>query len=171
MPASSLWRTSGPHSRISANVDHLVGAANHGPWVVSGVSETSRRKPRICTKAGDVRSRPPRMFVLEVTTDDRNVMDSCGRRSRTWRITLGGSSRRTWWPSECRPTSATVLPGVPLCLLSHNSADVTPLATCWSHHCINFRHHDKSIYKWELDKGDEGPFCPIAVTCKIVLDD
>jgi len=35
--------------------------------------------------------------------------------------------------------------------------------------CINFRHHGESIYKWELDKGDES--VAIAVTGSLVLDD
>jgi DNA-binding transcriptional LysR family regulator len=38
-----------------------------------------------------------------------------------------------------------------------------------SHRCINFRHHGESIYKWELDKGDES--VAIAVTGSLVLDD
>ncbi len=38
-----------------------------------------------------------------------------------------------------------------------------------SHRCINFRHRGESIYKWELDKGDES--VAIAVNGSLVLDD
>lgn len=37
------------------------------------------------------------------------------------------------------------------------------------HRCINFRHRGESIYKWELDKGDES--VEIAVNGSLVLDD
>ena len=37
------------------------------------------------------------------------------------------------------------------------------------HRCINFRHRGESIYKWELDKGDES--VAIAVSGSLVLDD
>jgi DNA-binding transcriptional LysR family regulator len=38
-----------------------------------------------------------------------------------------------------------------------------------SHRCINFRHRGESVYKWELDKGDES--VAIAVSGSLVLDD
>src|SRR5918996_628003 len=38
-----------------------------------------------------------------------------------------------------------------------------------NHRCINFRHRGESIYKWELDKGDES--VAIAVSGSLVLDD
>jgi DNA-binding transcriptional LysR family regulator len=38
-----------------------------------------------------------------------------------------------------------------------------------THRCINFRHHGESIYKWELDRGDES--VAIAVTGSLILDD
>jgi DNA-binding transcriptional LysR family regulator len=37
------------------------------------------------------------------------------------------------------------------------------------HRCINFRHRGESIYKWELEKGDES--VAIAVSRSLVLDD
>jgi DNA-binding transcriptional LysR family regulator len=38
-----------------------------------------------------------------------------------------------------------------------------------SHRCINFRHRGESVYKWELDKGDES--VAIAVSGSLILDD
>jgi DNA-binding transcriptional LysR family regulator len=38
-----------------------------------------------------------------------------------------------------------------------------------NHRCINFRHRGESIYKWELEKGDES--VAIAVSGSLVLDD
>ncbi len=38
-----------------------------------------------------------------------------------------------------------------------------------THRCINFRHRGESIYKWELEKGEES--VAIAVNGSLVLDD
>ena len=38
-----------------------------------------------------------------------------------------------------------------------------------NHQCIRFRHRGESIYKWELDKGDES--LTIAVNGSLLLDD
>ena len=37
------------------------------------------------------------------------------------------------------------------------------------HRCIRFRHRGQSVYKWELDKGDES--LALAVTGPVILDD
>jgi DNA-binding transcriptional LysR family regulator len=38
-----------------------------------------------------------------------------------------------------------------------------------NHQCIRFRHRGESVYKWELDKGDES--LAIAVNGSLLLDD
>ena len=38
-----------------------------------------------------------------------------------------------------------------------------------NHRCIRFRHRGESVYKWELDKGDES--LTIAVNGSLLLDD
>ena len=38
-----------------------------------------------------------------------------------------------------------------------------------NHRCIRFRHRGESVYKWELDKGDES--LTIAVTGSLLLDE
>jgi DNA-binding transcriptional LysR family regulator len=38
-----------------------------------------------------------------------------------------------------------------------------------AHRCINFRHRGESLYKWELEKGDEA--VAIAVSGSLILDD
>jgi proteic killer suppression protein len=43
------------------------------------------------------------------------------------------------------------------------------LLTVLNHRCIRFRHRGESVYKWELDKGDES--LTIAVNGQLLLDD
>lgn len=38
-----------------------------------------------------------------------------------------------------------------------------------NHRCIRFRHRGESVYKWELDKGDES--LAIAVHGSLILDE
>jgi DNA-binding transcriptional LysR family regulator len=38
-----------------------------------------------------------------------------------------------------------------------------------NHRCINFRHRGESVYRWELEKGDES--VAIAVNGPLILDD
>ena len=57
--------------------------------------------------------------------------------------------------------------GAPSYFASH--ARPTSPRDLLSHRCINFRHRGESIYKWELEKGDES--VAIAVSGSLLLDD
>ena len=126
--------------------------------------------PRLAAKTvlapragGFVRDYPD--VVLEVTTDDSR-MDPCCRLRRgdpLWgvhRAGHGGRPSLAGHPPRDRRR--------PLGTLRHMRRR-RRLADLLRHRCINFRHHGESIYKWELDKGDES--VAIAVTGSLVLDD
>jgi DNA-binding transcriptional LysR family regulator len=57
--------------------------------------------------------------------------------------------------------------GAPVYFESH-SKPASPRGLL-NHRCIRFRHRGESVYKWELDKGDES--LAIAVTGSLLLDD
>lgn len=57
--------------------------------------------------------------------------------------------------------------GAPTYFRSHPKP--TSPADLLAHECIRFRHRGQSVYKWELDKGDES--LAIAVDGSLILDD
>ena len=79
----------------------------------------------------------------------------------------GNTSRRTWWPFACRRISGQ--PSSPHPPTSSHTRKPTSPRDLLNHQCIRFRHRGESVYKWELDKGDES--LAIAVNGSLLLDE
>ena len=65
------------------------------------------------------------------------------------------------------PDLRPAIVGAPAYFDSH--AKPTSPRDVLNHQCIRFRHRGESVYKWELDKGDES--LAIAVNGSLLLDD
>src|SRR4051812_11962356 len=103
--------------------------------------------------------------VLEVTTDDSRIdLVAAGYDAA---IHFGEFIAQDMVAVRVSPDIQHAVVGAPSYFESHH-APSTP-RDLLSHRCINFRHRGESIYKWELDKGDES--VAIAVSGSLVLDD
>jgi DNA-binding transcriptional LysR family regulator len=103
--------------------------------------------------------------VLEVTTDDSRMDPVAAGFDAA--IHFGEFIAQDMVAVRVSPDIRHAIVGAPSYFASH--APPTSPRDLLSHRCINFRHHGESIYKWELDKGDES--VAIAVTGSLVLDD
>lgn len=103
--------------------------------------------------------------VLEVTTDDSRVdLVAAGFDAA---IHFGEYIAQDMVAVRVSGDIQHAIVGAPSYFESHS----TPMSPrdLLNHRCINFRHRGESIYKWELDKGDES--VAIAVSGSLVLDD
>jgi DNA-binding transcriptional LysR family regulator len=103
--------------------------------------------------------------VLEVTTDDSRVdLVAAGFDAA---IHFGEYIAQDMVAVRVSPDIQHAIVGAPSYFESH--AKPTAPRDLLNHRCINFRHRGESIYKWELEKGDES--VAIAVSGSLVLDD
>ena len=124
----------------------------------------SRRRPCWRPKLGQlVRDYPD--VILEVTTDDSRVDPVAGGFDAA--IHFGEFIAQDMVAVRVSPDIRHAIVAAPAYFASH-PAPAAP-RDLLQHRCINFRHRGESIYKWELDKGDES--VAIAVTGSLVLDD
>jgi DNA-binding transcriptional LysR family regulator len=103
--------------------------------------------------------------VLEVTTDDSRVDPVAGGFDAA--IHFGEFIAQDMVAVRVSPDIRHAIVAAPAYFASH-PPPATP-RDLLQHRCINFRHRGESIYKWELDKGDES--VAIAVSGSLVLDD
>jgi DNA-binding transcriptional LysR family regulator len=103
--------------------------------------------------------------VLEVTTDDSRVdLVAAGFDAA---IHFGEYIAQDMVAVRVSPDIRHAIVAAPTYFASHPRP--TFPRDLLNHRCINFRHRGESIYKWELDKGDES--VAIAVSGSLVLDD
>jgi DNA-binding transcriptional LysR family regulator len=103
--------------------------------------------------------------VLEVTTDDSRVdLVAAGFDAA---IHFGEYIAQDMVAVRVSPDIQHAIVAAPSYFESHPRP--TSPRDLLNHRCINFRHRGESIYKWELDKGDES--VAIAVSGSLVLDD
>ena len=103
--------------------------------------------------------------VLEVTTDDSRVdLVAAGFDAA---IHFGEYIAQDMVAVRVSADIQHAIVGAPSYFESHPTP--TSPRDLLNHRCINFRHRGESIYKWELDKGDES--VAIAVSGSLVLDD
>src|SRR5687767_14221068 len=103
--------------------------------------------------------------VLEVTTDDSRVdLVAAGFDAA---IHFGEYIAQDMVAVRVSPDIRHAIVAAPSYFESHPRP--TSPRDLLNHRCINFRHRGESIYKWELDKGDES--VAIAVSGSLVLDD
>lgn len=103
--------------------------------------------------------------ILEVTTDDSRIDPVAAGFDVA--IHYGEFIAQDMIAVRASPDIQHAVVGAPSYFGSH-AAPTSPRELL-SHRCINFRHRGESVYKWELDKGDES--VAIAVTGSLVLDD
>ena len=103
--------------------------------------------------------------VLEVTTDDSRVdLVAAGFDAA---IHFGEYIAQDMVAVRVSPDIQHAIVGAPSYFESHPRP--TWPRDLLNHRCINFRHRGESIYKWELENGDES--VAIAVSGSLVLDD
>ena len=103
--------------------------------------------------------------VLEVTTDDSRVdLVAAGFDAA---IHFGEYIAQDMVAVRVSPDIQHAIVGAPSYFESHPRP--TSPRDLLEHRCINFRHRGESIYRWELEKGDES--LAIAVNGSLVLDD
>ena len=103
--------------------------------------------------------------ILEVTTDDSRVDPVAGGFDAA--IHFGEFIAQDMVAVRVSPDIRHAIVAAPAYFESH-PAPTSP-RDLLQHQCINFRHRGESVYKWELDKGDES--VAIAVSGSLVLDD
>src|SRR5688500_7068777 len=103
--------------------------------------------------------------VLEVTTDDSRVDPVAGGFDAA--IHFGEYIAQDMVAVRVSPDIRHAIVAAPSYFESHPRP--TSPRDLLNHRCINFRHRGESIYKWELEKGDES--VAIAVSGSLVLDD
>jgi DNA-binding transcriptional LysR family regulator len=103
--------------------------------------------------------------VLDVTTDDSRVDPVAAGFDAA--IHFGEYIAQDMVAVRVSPDIRHAIVGAPSYFTSH--ATPTSPRELLSHRCINFRHRGESVYKWELDKGDES--VAIAVSGSLILDD
>src|SRR3954463_9225693 len=102
---------------------------------------------------------------LDITTDDSRVdLVSAGYDAG---IQFGEYIAQDMVAVRVSPDLRPAVVGAPAYFDSHPK----PIAPrdVLNHRCIRFRHRGESVYKWELDKGDES--LTIAVNGSLLLDD
>lgn len=103
--------------------------------------------------------------VLEITTDDSRVdLVAAGYDAA---IHFGEFIAQDMVAVRVSPDIEHAIVGAPAYFEAH-PAPSSP-RDLLSHRCINFRHRGESVYKWELEKGDES--VAIAVSGSLILDD
>jgi DNA-binding transcriptional LysR family regulator len=103
--------------------------------------------------------------ILEVTTDDSRIDPVAGGFDAA--IHFGEFIAQDMIAVRVSPDIQHAIVGAPAYFQSH-AAPASPRQLL-THRCINFRHRGESVYKWELEKGDES--VAIAVNGSLVLDD
>jgi DNA-binding transcriptional LysR family regulator len=103
--------------------------------------------------------------VLEVTTDDSRVDPVAAGYDAA--IHFGEFIAQDMVAVRVSPDIRHAIVGAPSYFASHPTP--TSPRELPHHRCINFRHRGESVYKWELDKGDESVV--IAVSGSLILDD
>lgn len=103
--------------------------------------------------------------TLEVTTDDSRIDPVAAGFDAA--IHYGEFIAQDMVAVRVSPDIEHAIVGAPSYFKSH-AAPTSPRELL-SHRGINFRHRGESVYKWELDKGDES--VAIAVNGSLVLDD
>jgi DNA-binding transcriptional LysR family regulator len=103
--------------------------------------------------------------VLEVTTDDSRMDPVAAGFDAA--IHFGEYIAQDMVAVRVSPDIRHAIVGAPSYFKSHATPE-SPRELL-SHRCINFRHRGESVYKWELDKGDES--VAIAVSGSLILDD
>jgi DNA-binding transcriptional LysR family regulator len=103
--------------------------------------------------------------TLEVTTDDSRVDPVAGGYDAA--IHFGEFIAQDMVAVRVSPDIRHAIVAAPAYFNAH-PAPTSP-RDLLQHRCINFRHRGESVYKWELDKGDES--VAIAVSGSLVLDD
>lgn len=102
---------------------------------------------------------------LEITTDDSRVdLVSAGYDAG---IQFGEYIARDMIAVRVSPDIRHAVVGAPSYFESHTKPE-SP-RDLLNHRCINFRHRGESVYRWELEKGDES--VAIAVNGPLILDD
>jgi DNA-binding transcriptional LysR family regulator len=102
---------------------------------------------------------------LEITSDDTRVdLVSAGYDAG---IQFGEYIAQDMVAVRVSPDCRPAVVGAPVYFESHPKP-VSPRDVL-NHRCIRFRHRGESVYKWELDKGDES--LTIAVHGSLLLDD
>jgi DNA-binding transcriptional LysR family regulator len=103
--------------------------------------------------------------VLEVTTDDSRVdLVAAGFDAA---IHFGEYIAQDMVAVRVSPDIQHAIVGAPSYFESHPKP--TAPRDLLNHRCVNFRHRGESVYKWELDNGNES--VAIAVSGSLVLDD
>jgi DNA-binding transcriptional LysR family regulator len=103
--------------------------------------------------------------ILEVTTDDSRVDPVAGGFDAA--IHFGEFIAQDMVAVRVSPDIRHAIVGAPSYFESHPPPDLP--RDLLNHRCINFRHRGESIYKWELDRGEES--VAIAVNGSLVVDD
>jgi DNA-binding transcriptional LysR family regulator len=103
--------------------------------------------------------------ILEVTTDDSRIDPVAAGFDAA--IHYGEFIAQDMIAVRVSPDIQHAVVGAPSYFTSH--APATSPRELLSHRCINFRHRGESVYKWELEQGDES--VAIAVSGSLVLDD
>lgn len=103
--------------------------------------------------------------VLEVITDDSRVDPVAAGFDAA--IHFGEFIAQDMVAVRVSPDIEHAIVGAPSYFAAHG-APGSPRELL-KHRCINFRHRGESVYKWELDKGDES--VAIAVDGPLILDD
>jgi DNA-binding transcriptional LysR family regulator len=103
--------------------------------------------------------------VLAVTTDDSRVDPVAAGFDAA--IHFGEYIAQDMVAVRVSPDIRHAIVGAPSYFKSH----ATPISPreLLGHRCINFRHRGESVYRWELDKGDES--VAMAVSGSLILDD
>lgn len=102
---------------------------------------------------------------LEVTTDDARLdLVSAGFDAD---IQFGEYIAQDMVAVRVSPDLRRAIVGAPSYFASHPKP--TSPRDVVHHHCIRFRHRGESVYRWELDKGDES--LAIAVSGSLLLDE
>jgi DNA-binding transcriptional LysR family regulator len=103
--------------------------------------------------------------ILEVTTDDSRIDPVAAGFDAA--IHYGEFIAQDMIAVRVSPDIQHAVVGAPSYFTSH--APATSPRELLSHRCINFRHRGESVYKWELEQGDES--VAIAVSGSLVVDD
>jgi DNA-binding transcriptional LysR family regulator len=118
----------------------------------------------LAPKLGEFARRYPDV-VLEVTTDDSRIdLVAAGFDAA---IHFGEFIAQDMIAVRVSPDIEHAMVAAPEYFESH-AAPTSPKELL-GHRCINFRHRGESVYKWELEKGDQS--VAITVTGPLVLDD
>ena len=118
----------------------------------------------LAPKLGEFARRYPDV-VLEVTTDDSRIDLVAGGFDAA--IHFGEFIAQDMIAVRVSADIEHAVVAAPAYFESHTRP--TSPKELLSHRCINFRHRGESIYKWELEKGDQS--VAIAVTGPLVFDD